>query len=145
MDRLGDVLRARIPRALSGQTCLFNHNKTTRRRDAAVTISNLLLSLPEPVFQFPDLRVQALRKMAAEPGKVFPDQRNLGMPALQIHVEQLGDVRWRKVKSFSIQISGLGKPANRCFYGVHFAVAALENPFQDPAVLAVSRPQEFAI
>src|ERR1022692_1192898 len=83
--------------------------------------------------------------MAAKPGKVLPDQWYLGMPALQVNTEQLGDARWRKVKSFGIQIRRLGKPAYRCLHSMHFAIAALEDPFQHPAVLAVSGPQKLAV
>src|SRR5580692_12778820 len=83
--------------------------------------------------------------MAAELGKVCADQRHFSTPSLQVHAEQPGDIRRGNIKSLGIQIRGLGKPANRRIHRVRLTVAALENPLQHPAVLAVSGPEEFAV
>ena len=83
--------------------------------------------------------------MPAEPGKVLAYQWHLGKPAVHVHAEQLGNIRGRKIKPLSIQIRELGKLANRRIHGMNFAIAAIEDPFQNPAVLAESGPEEFAL
>src|SRR5271157_3485988 len=83
--------------------------------------------------------------MAAEPGKVLPDQWDFGKPAVHVHAQQPGEIGGRETKSLGIQIRRLGKPANWRIHSVYFAIAALEDPFQHTAVLAESGPEELAV
>src|SRR5208283_799357 len=107
--------------------------------------TDLFLRLPQPFFQLRHFPVQAFGKMAAEPGKVLTDQWYFLKPALYVDAEQLGDICRRQVEPLGVEIRGRGKPANRRIHSVRFAIAALEDPFQHAAVLAVSGPEEFTV
>ena len=49
------------------------------------------------------------------------------------------------IQSFGVEISCLGNPSDGSFVGMHLAVAALKDPFQDAAVFTVAGPQELAV
>src|SRR5579863_7015477 len=83
--------------------------------------------------------------MAAELGEVLLDQRNFRQPALDIDTKQFVQVSPFNVEACGVEIGEVGNSPNRGLFRVHLAVAALENPSQHPAVLAITGPQVSAV
>src|SRR5438128_2741482 len=83
--------------------------------------------------------------MASEFGEVLPNQWYFGQPSVDINAEQLRDICRRKIEAGRIEVGGLRQTSNRSIEGMNFAFAALENPFQYAAVLAVAGPQKLAV
>src|SRR3954467_5443971 len=72
------------------------------------------------------------------------DQRDFGQPAGYIHAEQLRECSWSDVEATGVQILRTRYSSNRRFDGIGSAVAAFENPFQNPAVFPITGPQKLA-
>src|SRR5215472_18788021 len=112
-------------------------NKTSSRR--------LCFACPEPRLQFVDLLPQSFRQMRTELGKVFPDERDFPEPSLNIHAQQFRNLFRGQVQPARVQVFGPRQTADGRILGLNLAIAALEDPFQYPAVFAISRPQELAV
>ena len=94
-----------------------------------------------PVLRLPGL---ALRKMPAKLVKVIADQWDL-----RSHPSTSTAAAWRGPSPAGpvpwYRDPRVAAASDRRIHGVHVAIAALENPFQYTAILAISRPQKFPV
>src|SRR5580658_8862659 len=73
------------------------------------------------------------------------NQGDFRQPAISIDGEKFIDLVACNIESGGIEISDFGNASYGRIFGMDFAVAALENPSQDAAVLAITGPEELAI
>src|SRR5579883_2960140 len=83
--------------------------------------------------------------MIAELGEVLFDERQLFLPAFGIDTEDPLQLGSGQVESAGVEVGGFGQTTNGCVDRVDLVVAALENPLQHAAVLAVAGPEEFPV
>src|SRR6266545_1820907 len=83
--------------------------------------------------------------MLAELREMFLNERDLSQPSVDIDAEHPGNGFCRKIQTLGVEIGRFGKAPDGRVYRVYLAVTTLEDPLQDAAVLAVSRPEELAV
>ena len=93
-----------------------------------------------------DLLAKLGGQMVAELGEVLADQGHLGAPFVGVHGEQFLHVTGRHVEPARTSIDvGVGHVADGCGDGLAAPGAALEDPLEHPAVLAVAGPEPLAV
>ena len=70
---------------------------------------------------------------------------HFGEPAINVYAQQFDQIVGGNIQALGIHIGGIRQPPNGCVCGVDLAVAALKNPLQDAAVLAVAGPEKLAV
>ena len=86
-----------------------------------------------------------LRKMLAELRiMVGPDVLNLPQPAFDINLEQLCHISIADTFR-SVDCINRRHDSNRCINCLCRSIAALEDPLEDAAIIAITRPDEVAI
>src|SRR5512133_901146 len=83
--------------------------------------------------------------MLSELGEVLPNERNLGLPAFDIHIQQLLHGVGGNVQTLGVDVLGGWQPSDGSIHGLRVSVDAFEDPLQDAAVLAVAGPEELAV
>src|SRR5579864_1683036 len=74
--------------------------------------------------------------------EVFPDARYFGEPAVNVDLQQIVQIGRRQWQSIRIQVVFRRQATDWRIVGMDTAIAALEDPFQDAAVLAETGPKE---
>src|SRR5436305_8125050 len=88
------------------------------------------------------LVLQPLRQPVTETVEVLADRREFGLPGLDIYMQQSGDVFGGQVEAAEVEVGGMRHEADRRLRRARASFAAVEDPLQDPAVIAEARPQE---
>src|SRR5215210_3851526 len=101
--------------------------------------------LSEPLLQRLELAEQLAGQALAEPVEVLAHLRELLLPCLDVHLEQLLHRLVGDVEPARIDRPGRGQPADRGTPGPCAVVAAAEDPGEHAAVLAEARPDELVV
>ena len=101
-------------------------------------------SIPQPLMQFQELLSQSLRQFAIKLRVIACDIIGFAPPTGRIYGCERSNILGGQIQAGRVEAIGRRQIANRrllCFTGSFDPFA---NPFQDAAIVAVTRPQHFA-
>src|SRR5512134_1104487 len=96
----------------------------------------------EALLQAVELGAELPRHAVAEVPVVVADAAHLGEPAVHVDAQQLGQVLLGHVEPGHVELAPPRQVADRGLDGLGRSLAALEDPLEHAAVLAVAGPQE---
>src|SRR5215210_1067559 len=112
-------------------------------RRASVTLTGPRL-LSQPLLERLELVAQPARQRVAERGEVLVHLRQLRLPLVGVHPQQLGQLLVGGGEPVRVEGTRGRKQPDRRLHRLRLSVAAAEDPLEHAAVLAEARPEEVA-